>query len=175
MGSARMELYHLAPLGLTPGSQIVAGRYGRLLQINGWNHPNAYREMHLEDVRRKQFPDRPSRLQASFAFLSFQEAIFFRHHFDGFRNHHLYMVELANPKATSFITYYHWINGWAARGHLMLDPSWPERYWTGTSAVPPIGTGPVPRDDFPLRLDIPAAHHKEFLTLSDLIIIKQID
>lgn len=72
------EVFHVAPLMLGPGSVVLPGNWGRLLDEIGADHTSWERERVLESVRVQYFPDKPSRLNATFALLSLEEAQLYR-------------------------------------------------------------------------------------------------
>jgi hypothetical protein len=60
-------LFHCAPLPLAAGSVICPGNWGRIKRRFD-QHPLAIaREAILEDIRRREFGGKPSRLDAAFA------------------------------------------------------------------------------------------------------------
>lgn len=70
--------YHVAPILLEPGSIIIPGNYGRIINLVGINHQLYSREMLLEYVRVKNFSHKPSRFSSCFACLELDEAKFYR-------------------------------------------------------------------------------------------------
>jgi hypothetical protein len=99
-----ISYYHLSGAALAPGSVILPGNWGRVIRAHGWAHNYSLREMALEDARVARFPDRPSRLDSAFVFLTLGEARNIRIHSGGFQQHILYRVTLIDPEAVSHIT-----------------------------------------------------------------------
>ena len=73
-----MIVFLWLPLRLGRGSVVLPGNYGRMLRLGGWGHPQAMREVLLEAVRMRDFPDRPSRQNCVFCCLTVEEAALFR-------------------------------------------------------------------------------------------------
>src|SRR5690348_13381532 len=92
-----MELFHIAPIRLERGSIIQPGNWGRIVKAHGWNHPAAFREAILENVRTSRIPEKPSRLECVFCFKEVQDAnLFLSQNLDGFRFSILYRVRVAD-------------------------------------------------------------------------------
>ena len=62
-------LYHRAESLYKTGEHIYPGNWGRLVLGRGPAHGSFYREYLLEKIRELEFPGKPSRLKASFAFV----------------------------------------------------------------------------------------------------------
>ena len=58
--------FHFVPILLEPGSVVVPGNFGRIMNIVGATHDLWAREMALEAVRAQHYPGKPSRLSANF-------------------------------------------------------------------------------------------------------------
>ena len=65
-----ISYFHLSGAMLEPGSLILPGNWGRVIRSAGWRHDYSLRELALEDARVSRYPDRPSRLDAAFIFLT---------------------------------------------------------------------------------------------------------
>lgn len=63
-----MLFYHRAQPLYVPGDRILPGAWGRLVLGTGPDHGRFYFEMVWETIRRAEFPDRPSRMEAAFVF-----------------------------------------------------------------------------------------------------------
>lgn len=92
-------LYHCAPLPLGPGSIICPGNWGRIKRRFEQNPASIAREAILEDIRRREFGAKPSRLEAAFACPTLVVA-------EQYRAKHaptglIYRVELVDPTAQS--------------------------------------------------------------------------
>ena len=76
------SFFHCAPLPLGAGSVVQPGNWGRVLRLYAWNPNqivlNAWREALLEQAHDIYAPQKPSRLAATFALPSQQEAVEFR-------------------------------------------------------------------------------------------------
>ena len=156
--------YHLAEQTLEIGSVILPGNYGRIIRRAGWAHPCAMREMALESCRVKDFPHRPSRLEAAYVFLTPEEANRFRLAVPGFAYHCLYGVSLREPDALSFVTDHRLVS---PQGNLRAD--WCGSYWMGVDpeGVPIHIPGAKPLEVREFALSGP---YREMVTMSALII-----
>jgi hypothetical protein len=85
--------FHFAPIMLAPRSVIEPGNFGRVIRLTGAAHPLYRREMAYEAFRQERFPDRPSRLECLFCFLTLQEAERCRANIQGYAESILYEVE----------------------------------------------------------------------------------
>lgn len=129
--------FHLSGTNLAVGSIIEPGNWGRIIRFLGWRHSEALKEMALEETRKTRFPDRPSRLEVAFVFITEAEARGFRARIAAFNSHILYRVTLVNPHALTHITDTR-LSG--PQGE--LRPDWADVYWQefdpATLAVPGI-------------------------------------
>jgi hypothetical protein len=159
-----ISYYHLSGAMLAPGSTIMPGNWGRVVRAYGWQHNQALREMALEEARRARFPERPSRLDAAFVFLTLEEARNFRQNVAGFAQHILYQVTLCDLGAISHVTDSRLC---APQGTFRHD--WADIYWMDTeiqaAAMPGIDWAAVTNQ---LRL-------REMLTLSPLRVEERLD
>jgi hypothetical protein len=94
-----IELYHCAPLPLSPGSVICPGNWGRIKRRFEQNALSLLREAVLDDIRRREFATKPSRLDAGFACPTIVDV-------EQYRAKHaptglIYKVELLEPSALS--------------------------------------------------------------------------
>jgi hypothetical protein len=94
-----IELYHCAPLPLSPGSVICPGNWGRIKRRFEQNALSLLRESILDDIRRRKFSHKPSRLDAAFGCPTLVDA-------EQYRSRHastgvIYRVELVDPGAPS--------------------------------------------------------------------------
>lgn len=75
-----MAFFHVTQIQLAPRSIILPGNWGRILRL--YNRSNVgevlYREKSLEDIRRLEFPNKPSRLNSVFMLETVEEARHFR-------------------------------------------------------------------------------------------------
>jgi hypothetical protein len=92
-----MPFYHCTHRDLDSEDKVEPGNYGRKILEIGPRHKSWNREMVLENVRKSLFPEKPSRLNATFCCeaLSTIRCYKSRHCLDGF----LYEVELVDPAA----------------------------------------------------------------------------
>ncbi|HHS8321899.1 TPA: hypothetical protein ACTUO9_002016 [Legionella anisa] len=77
MDDLNKTYYHVAQLLLEPGSIILPGNFGRIINLMGINHTLYSREMLLEYVRVKDFNDKPSRLSSCFVLSNIEDAKFY--------------------------------------------------------------------------------------------------
>jgi hypothetical protein len=96
-----MPLYHSCPTLLGPGSIVLPGNYGRIIREVGPAHPLWSREQELERVRTDAFPDKPSRLDATFACTTLDTARFYANlpQVRGTSHPVIYEVEKVDAKA----------------------------------------------------------------------------
>lgn len=94
-------LYYWTPFtSLRKGHIISKGHWGDGIKNSPLTHINATREIIYEEVRRKHFPDRPSRLESIFLCTNKESA----KQFGGIRkNETLYEVEIIDKTAKQFI------------------------------------------------------------------------
>lgn len=95
------KLFHCAPLPLGSGSIICPGNWGRIKRRFEQNPLSIAREAILEDVRRREFVAKPSRLEAAFVCQTLVEA-------EQYRAKHaptglIYRIELLHPTALSHV------------------------------------------------------------------------
>lgn len=161
-----MTFFHLAGQTLAKGSVIGPGNWGRVIRQAGWRHNLAVREMALEAVRLARFPDKPSRLDSAFVFLTIDEAKRFRQSGTGFDFHVLYRISLQDHSARSFITDWRLVN---PQGDLRAD--WADTYWQGVSETGLAGN--IPGTDW-IAVAGPTPN-REMLTESSLIVEEILD
>jgi hypothetical protein len=147
-----MTLFHLSGGLFGPGSVIIPGNWGRILKAQSWQHAQAAKEVMLETARLRVAPEKPSRLECCFAFLSPEEADRFRP-YAGFVHHVLYEVELVDPEKGFSVCD---IALMKVDGPLRVD--WADAYWNGVVEI--AETRPP--------------NIREILTLSALRIIRQL-
>lgn len=73
-------MFHLTRKLLAPGDLIEPGNWGRVLRNIGPSHISWNREAVLENIRARDFPNKPTRFQAAFAFATEQGARWWRSH-----------------------------------------------------------------------------------------------
>lgn len=73
-----LTFFHLAPIPLSIGSQILPGNWGRIKRMEKNGSDKLFREYVIERVRERSFPSKPSRMNCVFAFVDIQEAVRFR-------------------------------------------------------------------------------------------------
>lgn len=121
-----MPFYHLNSTLLDVGSVIMPGNWGRIIRRIGPNHGRWVIETAMEELRQREFPNRPSRLTSAFVLDSLDEANFYRDVDQSRSIMCLYRVEFVDPQATSFTT--DWRN--VLPDH-QLNMDWARRYWNG--------------------------------------------
>lgn len=84
--------FHISHAWLDAGAILLPGNYGRVLNAAGYGHSNASAESILEDVRSREFPNLPSRLQSAFYFDTLERAAAYRQH-QNMRHVNLYEVD----------------------------------------------------------------------------------
>lgn len=126
--------FHFNSTLLAPGSVILPGNWGRIILAIGQPHNLHAREMRLEQRRREQYIERPSRLTSAFYFERLHDALLYSitHDFGWQGMMILYEVELAIPNLPTH------------RGNHQLLPRDPteqqiDEYWSGMAAPPSQG------------------------------------
>lgn len=92
-----LSMYHKSQQLYLPGDRIRVGNWGRTILGFGPLHNCYYREYLFERIRQAEFSDKPSRLEAVFAFVDRQFAIAWR------RTEvpeNVYAVRLSDPRAS---------------------------------------------------------------------------
>lgn len=97
MGSMARLYYHVSRGLYQRGDLIAAGNWGRIILGTGPNHPLFYREYLFERMRAAEFPKKPSRMRAAFAFESSASALGWNHGENV--PEYAYAVEITEPKA----------------------------------------------------------------------------
>lgn len=88
--------------GYREGSIIKAGRWGEVIRQTGERHTQFEREAVYEAIRAVEFPEKPSRLTASFVFQYWDDAdAFHEWRWNSGSKQHMYAVTPVNPSAVS--------------------------------------------------------------------------
>ncbi|CCG42199.1 DUF2441 domain-containing protein [Magnetospirillum molischianum] len=90
------SFFHCAPIPLRAGSIIEPGNWGRIVRLyqpNFGNYAVAFREKVLEEIRLKEFPHKPSRLECCYMVPSYEIAKTYQNRADS-RTLLIYEVEL---------------------------------------------------------------------------------
>src|SRR2546427_7334684 len=86
-----LTLYYHCTIGLLgPGDRIRPGNWGRVIQGIGPAHTLFFREYLWERVRRDEFPEKPSRMRAAFAFATHAAAQAYKTQEQGKNMDHIY-------------------------------------------------------------------------------------
>lgn len=120
-----MRVFHVCPILLEPGSVILPGNFGRILNLLGTGHSLFERELILERMRQNYFPQKPSRLTSAFYCEDIESAKWFWHHHSSTSS--IYLVEILDEERPIH------------RGHMncfppkkgFLDIEVARRYWVG--------------------------------------------
>lgn len=94
--------YHVSPIHLEVGSVIKKGNWGRVIRlyIGNCNGLNLFRERVFEDVRLKNFQNKPSRLDCSFLLLNQDDAFrYLKVDNEACRTSLVYKVKVCNEAA----------------------------------------------------------------------------
>ena len=117
--------YHSNRQFLRPGTIVDPGNYGRLVNQARECGPHWNRELVLEEVRRKRFPNKPSRLSSCFVTDNIETAEFYH------RNHcpegYLYTVVLEDSSQLLHVGDFNCIQPLPGRNETMEQIA--ERYW----------------------------------------------
>jgi len=154
-------IHHAAPIQLEPGSIILPGNWGRIIQAIGERHSRYSSEHIFEEIRRERFAHLPSRLEACFACPTEIGIRFFGE--TAMRGNPcpsvLYEVEKVDPDAPEHLADYNLFQvnkqGETIEGNA-------ERYWSGDFWYE-VPDGPAP--DF---------RCEEIVTMSALRVIRDI-
>lgn len=101
-----MKFYHWCPIPLEVGSIILPGNFGRIIRTQaGGGDILLLREYIYEDVRKRDYSDKPSRMESCFLCQSINSALEFANpkRFDFNPTQLLYEVEILNPDAPRHI------------------------------------------------------------------------
>jgi hypothetical protein len=141
--SSNLTFYHLAPILLAPGSQIMPGNWGRIKRMQRNLEGNIFREYVFEDVRKRDFPSKPSRLDCVFGFTDVNTARAFRENTRSFEASVLYLVSTEADSSSIHYADYRFpaLNGGALDGIEELA----RKYWTETpqQCIEVVIPGPV--------------------------------
>jgi hypothetical protein len=130
--------FHFNSSLLGPGSIILSGNWGRIVQLIGTQHREWERERILEEIRKAEFPDLPSRLECIFYFRSRAEAELYRMLLaTNARLMVLYEVQLLDPYVPQHVA------DWKGTGPYDESKEWARRYWRG-DIMPDQGPKPGP-------------------------------
>lgn len=102
-------LYHCSVSLYAPGDLITPGSWGRRILGLGPQHTRFYAEYALEMIRRADFPSRPSRMSACFAFEHCDKAMRFRRD-EKAPQEHIYLVTLERADALAHRGNTSWID-----------------------------------------------------------------
>jgi hypothetical protein len=160
----KISYFHLSGAMLAPGSIIMPGNWGRMIRAIGWQHSLAMREMALENAWVMSYPNRPSRLDASFVLPTLDEARNFKQRIGGFANHLLYRVTLCDPTALSHVTDSRLC---APTGNIRNN--WADVYWMDFEAQ----AAAIPGIDWAAATG--GLQLREMLTLSQLRVEERLD
>ena len=131
-----MPFFHCNSTPLEPGAIIKFGNWGRIIRNVGWPHNQAFREAVFEDIRAKEFPKKPSRMDCSFFFTDeLVTRLYLR--FDPLRAAMMiaYEVELIHPDAPRHSA--DWRAATDPVGFVGLE--WVRDYWRGVMRPPVDG------------------------------------
>ena len=92
-----MPLYHSTHQKLNAGDIIQPGNWGKMIYKTGESHSCWNREIVLEKIRQKKYPDKPSRLNGCFACDNLQTIEFYKNHFCP--KGYIYEVEIVDTQA----------------------------------------------------------------------------
>lgn len=102
------SIFHMTAIRLEPGSIIKPGNWGRILRRYQRIHANNQsfgdpwilsRELIFEMVRRQSYPDKPSRWESAFCFLSPDDIAPYRQVNDSGKLNIVYRVEIVDDDA----------------------------------------------------------------------------
>ena len=113
---------------LEPGDLIQPGNWGRTVLGFGTAHNFYLREYVIENIRAREYPDKPSRLKSSFAYVA--EGCAMR----SFQDHGLYRVEVVDESQVIHRGDFGWIDLMPGLRTFSDLEDGARRYWDGTAA-----------------------------------------
>lgn len=123
-------LWHRSKALYKPGDLIQPGNWGRVVLGMGAGHNFYLREYVLEKIRAKEYPPLPSRLEATFAYVSQNAAL------RSFVDHGLYEVEVVDETAATHRADIDWVDSMpGCRKFDDLEDA-ARRYWDGVATEP---------------------------------------
>ena len=110
---------------LRGGALVKPGNFGRLVHQAGESGSHWFRETVLEEVRRQQYSDKPSRLSSCFATDNIETAVFYHGHYcaEGY----LYAVAIEDPSLPVHVGDFTCVQPMPRREETMEQIA--ERYW----------------------------------------------
>jgi hypothetical protein len=136
--------FHSCPILLGPGSLILPGNYGRVIEARGTDHPHWKREALLEEIRAAEFREKPSRLSATFSCPTLESACAYRHAMalkGGFQFQRIYKVEKFVPDAPEHCADFNTVELLPRRNDTCEDAArlyWRSALWTNVLEYPGI-------------------------------------
>lgn len=133
--------YHVSPLHLGTGSVIKKGNWGRVIKlyIGNCNGLNLFRERVFEDIRLQNFPDKPSRLDAAYLLLSFEDAVrYLSVDNEAHRTSLIYKVRICNTSANSHLGNFNKVTVLPPDCHFEKMDEVAMNYWAGVGLHDPI-------------------------------------
>ena len=112
------------------GDIVHSGNWGRVLFGVGASHGFFLREYALEQIRLSSYPNKPSRLSSTFAYVSEAAAQ------AAFQDHLLYRVELADPTLPAHRGDVDWVDLIPQLHSFDAVTTAAHHYWSGTERVP---------------------------------------
>jgi hypothetical protein len=138
-------LLHCCPILLGPGSLILPGNYGRIIEESGPDHRFWKREALLEEIRSAEFREKPSRLRATFSCPTLEAACAYRHAMElkggGFKFQRIYEVEKSAPDAPEHCADLNTVEPLARRNQSNEDAArsyWRAAIWTQVLGYPGV-------------------------------------
>lgn len=127
-------LYHRSPALYGKGDRVPPGNWGRMILGVGPRHNCFYREYLLEHIRATEFPDKPSRMKAAFAF----ENCGFAQSWNRGTNvaEYVFAVKLADPEAPLHRGDMNWIDAMGDFHSFSGVEECARHYWRGDERHP---------------------------------------
>ncbi len=129
--------FHASPILLTPQSIILPGNWGRILKMYKRNHAGEVllREKILEDIRRRYYSKKPSRLNAIFLLETLEEARNFRNQSNPWNL--IYEVEISDPSKPLHRGDYNKVSPHPNENYLEKIEEIAHAYWKGENIQRP--------------------------------------
>lgn len=125
--------YHVSPIYLENGSVIKKGNWGRVLKQyigNDCGGLNLFRERVLEEIRQKNFPTKPSRLDCIFLLVSIDEAKTYQN-LQNLRTSLIYKVRITNLATAAHLGNYNKVLPTPPDCHFEKMDEVATNYWAG--------------------------------------------
>ena len=126
--------YHVSPIHLENGSVIKKGNWGRVIRLymGNCNGLNLFRERVFEDIRLRSFPNKPSRLDATFLLLNEEDAVrYLKIDNEACRTSLIYKVRICNDSTSYHLGNFNKVTVLSPDCHFGKMDEIATNYWAG--------------------------------------------